>query len=89
MAEWASTDSYPDRIGRIFGTIAGGRNNPYFLKVSGTGKKVATDTVLSDTFIDQLFGDADQNWFWYTSLGSFIDLNKDLSAGQVATALPS
>lgn len=88
MAEWASADSYFIRIGRILGSIAGGLNNPYFLKVSGTGQKVASDTVFSDPSIDQLFGEAGQNWFWYTSAGSFIDVVQDITGGQVATALP-
>jgi autotransporter-associated beta strand protein len=79
MAEWASADGYSLRIGRIFGTIVGGLNGTNFLNLS---------TVKSDTYVDQLSGEGGQNWFWYTSAGSYVDPLLDLSAGQVATPLP-
>lgn len=79
LAEWVSADSYLIRVGRIFGSIAGGLNGATFLKPT---------TVKSDLFIDLLSGNDDLNWFWYTFAGTFIDRLQDLTAGQVATALP-
>ncbi|HZZ78560.1 MAG TPA: autotransporter-associated beta strand repeat-containing protein [Gemmataceae bacterium] len=79
MAEWASVNSYALRIGHIFGSIPGGLNGSTLLNMT---------TVKSDQFIDSLYGEAGQNWFWYTSAGTFVDLLQDLSAGQVATPLP-
>jgi hypothetical protein len=85
MAEWTSAQ-LSDRIDRIIGIAAGGTTR-LLLKVSGTGKgSLPTRSWATCPSINCSAKPA--NWFWFTSLGSFIDEMKDITTGQVATALP-
>ncbi len=56
MLEWRRTDStYAQRVARIRGTTAGGLNGSYNLNAL---------TIIDDLAIDDLWGDANTDWFW-------------------------
>jgi hypothetical protein len=77
MAEWGRTDAdYNTRINHLTGT-GGGLNGGYLLN---------TATVHDDNIMDQLYGEAGSDWFFYTAAGSNKDKLNDLVAGEVATA---
>jgi Ca2+-binding RTX toxin-like protein len=77
MAEWGRTDAdYTTRVNHLMGS-AGGLNGGYFL--NGT-------TVDDDAAVDQLYGEAGLDWFFYTASGSYKDRLNDLVSGEVATA---
>lgn len=75
VAEWWSGDSYANRTGRIRGTQTGGQN-PYPLTV-GT-------SVLNDSSIDQVYGEADLDFFYYNLA---TDLAPDVAPGEVVIEL--
>ena len=78
MAEWGDTGTdFVTRVQHLSGT-AGGANGPYFLTPA---------TVSNDTSIDQLFGDADRDWFLFTAAGRFADQVLDVTDGDVLTGL--
>jgi uncharacterized repeat protein (TIGR01451 family) len=76
MAEWsdASTD-YVTRVQHLSG-MPGGLNGPHVLTAA---------TVPNDTSVDQLFGDADRDWFLFTASGAMIDQVADVVDGEVLT----
>jgi hypothetical protein len=77
MAEWWRTDAnYNTRINHLNGNAPGGLNGGYLLN---------TDTVHDEAVIDQLYGDAGSDWFFYTASGSNKDKVNDLVSGEVAT----
>ena len=56
MLEWRRTDStYSQRVARIRGSTAGGLNGSYYLN---------SLTIEDDLAIDDLWGDANTDWFW-------------------------
>ena len=78
MAEWARTDAdYTTRVGHLFGSAGGGLNGGNFLNNS---------TVHDDAAIDQLYGEAGSDWFFYTANGSNKDKLNDWLTGEEATA---
>lgn len=58
ISEWGSTNSNPDRIAHIRGTLPGGANGTFFLK-AGAGA-----TVFNDTYVDALTGGTGRDWFF-------------------------
>ena len=44
-------------------------------------------TVHRDTVINQLFGEGELDWFFFTSNGKVTDTIADVGSGEVATAL--
>jgi Ca2+-binding RTX toxin-like protein len=78
LAEWGRTDAnYQTRINHLNGTAGGGLNGDYFL---------TNNTVHDDAVVDQLYGEAGNDWFFYKSTGVNKDKLNDLVAGEVATS---
>jgi VCBS repeat-containing protein len=78
MAEWARTDAdYTTRVNHLNGSAGGGLNGGYFLNNA---------TVHDDVALDQLYGEAGGDWFFYAALGSNKDRLNDWVTGEVATA---
>jgi Ca2+-binding RTX toxin-like protein len=78
MAEWGRTDAdYAARVNHLNGSAGGGLNGGYFLN---------SNTVHDDAALDQLYGEAGSDWFFYTASGSIKDKLNDLVTGEVATA---
>jgi Ca2+-binding RTX toxin-like protein len=77
LAEWVRTDAdYTTRVNHLNGSLPGGLNGGTVL--NGT-------TVFDDAAIDQLYGDAGMDWFFYTANGSNKDRLNDLLTGEIAT----
>jgi Ca2+-binding RTX toxin-like protein len=78
LAEWGRTDAdYTTRINHLNGSAGGGLNSGYFLNNS---------TVHDDAAVDQLYGEAGSDWFFYTAGGANKDKLNDLVTGEAATA---
>jgi VCBS repeat-containing protein len=79
MTEWGRTDAdYQTRVNHLNGSLAGGLNGAIFLNAT---------TVHDDAAVDQLFGGAGSDWFFYTASGGNKDKLNDLAAGEIATPL--
>src|SRR5262249_17543358 len=79
MAEWGRTDlSYQNRINHLTGSVAGGLNGTFVL-TRATGPHHAA--------VDQLFGDAGQDWFLYQATGAFKDFLGDKKQNEIATPI--
>ena len=50
-------------------------------------RRVAGATVHDDAAIDQLFGEAGQDWFFYHASGSQADVLGDKAANEIATLI--
>ena len=78
MAEWGDTvTDFVTRVQHLSGTL-GGANGPSVLTVA---------TVPNDTSSDQLFGEADRDWFLFTDSGLTADKILDAADGEVLTGL--
>ena len=79
MAEWGRTDAdYTTRINHLRGVASGGNNGGVFFNAS---------TIHDDAAIDQLFGEAGQDLFFYTASGTNKDLLVDRLLTEQAVAL--
>jgi VCBS repeat-containing protein len=79
IAEWGRIDAnYNTRSNRLRGLEPGGLNGAYLLSNS---------TIHNDAAIDQLYGEAGLDLFFYTSSGSNTDKLNDLAAGETAVPL--
>ena len=78
MAEWGDTGTdFVTRVQHLSGTPSG-----------ANGLSVLTPaTVPNDTSSDQLFGDADRDWFLFTDSGLTADKILDAADGEVLTGL--
>ncbi len=79
ISEWGSSNSNADRIAHIKGTLSGGANGTYFLKV-GTGA-----TVFNDNYTDGLTGGTGRDWFFRRNTNPQRDSILDNSAGEEVT----
>ncbi|MBI3465096.1 MAG: tandem-95 repeat protein [Planctomycetes bacterium] len=78
-SEWTRTDAnYQARIDHLLGNTSGGLNGSYRLNAT---------TVHDDAAIDQLFGDAGQDWFLYKASGLSKDSLGDKKQNEIATPL--
>lgn len=77
LAEWASADSYSDRIARLEGTMAGGANGSFTLTQA---------TVTEDGDPDTLTGGAGQDWFIGTTPADSVT---DKAVDEVFTQISS
>ncbi|MBX9656016.1 S8 family serine peptidase [bacterium] len=75
--EWISDRPYADRVANIQGTGSGTRTN-------GDTFLIPNDTVLDNGTIDQVFGDAGDDWFLVNDVN---DLLSDLDASEEVTPL--
>ncbi|MBY0587082.1 serine hydrolase [bacterium] len=75
VLEWWSGDTYTNRVGRLRGTQGGGQN-AYPLTVN--------DNVLDDQAVDQLYGEADLDLFYFDVAS---DIAPDVAPGEVAIDL--
>ena len=67
--EWARTDvPIGDRMAHLSGDLAGGLNGSYFLTPT---------TILEDSAIDDLRGNAGTDWFFSAPSGSWADRRRD------------
>lgn len=66
-AEWTSARTYAERVANLSGTGVGPRNNGNVFLQPGVN-------ISNDSAVDQVFGDADQDWFLVT-IG--VDLTPD------------
>lgn len=79
IAEWGRTDAaYNSRSNHLRGLEPGGLNGTYLLN---------TVTIHNDAAIDQLYGEAGLDLFFYTSSGANTDNLNDLVAGETAVPL--
>lgn len=79
-SEWTSNRAYADRVANIAGTGTGPRNNGNnFLIATGPDRNV-----LDDGAIDDVFGEADTDWF-LVRLDE--DLASDLGGGETTTPI--
>ena len=78
QSEWTSTRTYVDRIANLEGTGVGPRNNGDVYLTPG-------DTVIDNDTIDQVFGEADQDWF-FANPGE--DILSDVDVSEVVRTLP-
>src|SRR5262249_56295457 len=77
MAEWGRTDAdYTTRVNHLNGSAGGGLNGGYFLNSA---------SVHDDAALDQLYGEAGLDWFFYTAGGSNKDKLNDLGFGEGTT----
>ena len=78
MAEWGRTDAdYTTRVNHLNGSAGGGLNGGYFLNSA---------TVHDDAAVDQLYGEANIDWFFSTASGTNKDKVNDLVSGEIVTA---
>jgi Ca2+-binding RTX toxin-like protein len=80
MAEWTSGGAYLNRIDHLTNAVAGGLNDPFFLKAAGGTPAAAT--VYNDGYADTLTGGADQDWFFFSALDT-----KDDVLGETVTVI--
>ena len=79
MAEWGRTDvDYWTRINHLTGAATGALNGSYFLTPT---------TVHTDAAVDDLTGNAGQDWFFYKATGNNKDKLRDKATGETATTL--
>ncbi len=76
LGEWGRTDrTYQQRVQDLFGNGSGGLNGAFLLNAQ---------TITRDAAIDQLFGGAGSDWFWFSDSGKSADRIGGYSAGEVA-----
>jgi Ca2+-binding RTX toxin-like protein len=79
MAEWARTDAdYNTRVNHLLGNTTGGNNGNVVLNLQ---------TVHDDAAIDQLYGEAGLDLFFYTAAGANKDKLNDPVQGEVTVAM--
>jgi hypothetical protein len=77
MAEWASTDTYTNRVRDLFGNGPGGLNGSYHLNAQ---------TVVRNTALSQLVGGTSgSSWFWFSESSQRMDRMASYRDGDVAT----
>ncbi len=77
MAEWASADTYSDRVRDLFGNGPGGLNGSYYLN---------PQTVVRDTALSRLVGGTSgASWFWFSDSLPRGDSIAGYRDGDVAT----
>ena len=76
QAEWASGRPFADRVANLSGAGASGANGPALLTTAGPAR-----TVFDDSAIDELAGDAGDDWFLFNFLGGVsVDRATDMTA---------
>ena len=86
MAEWSPTDlgsgrdptSYRVRINHLRNVVSGGLNSSYFLD---------STTLTTDSVVDQLYGEADLDWFLVRTLDQVNDSEKIRGIDETSTAV--
>jgi Ca2+-binding RTX toxin-like protein len=79
MSEWTNGLAYQDRIDHLTNTVAGGSNDPFFLKAAGGSPAGAT--VFDDLTGDSLQGSTGQDWFFFSAGDTKDDV------GEIVTAI--
>lgn len=78
LAEWGRTDvDYTTRSNHLLGITSGGLNGNVLLN---------STTIRDDAAIDQLYGEAGLDLFFYTSNGTYKDKLNDRIAGELAAS---